>query len=185
VTRHSIPSSSGGAARYRGRILLALLALLVAYLAYAGIQSYRHATALRAHAHVLQGQALSNPGEVGDTLQSVRRELRGLRRDLGPLLWLAQGLGWVPRFGPTVAAAPDLLEAGALYVEVGIVAWDAAGEPLAQGIAQDRGMDAVAPAVVRGIAEHRHDLESVVAHARHAADLIAAIDADRLLAPLG
>jgi len=185
VTRHSIPSSSGGAARYRGRILLALLALLVAYLAYAGIQSYRHATALRVHADVLQGQALSNPGEVGDTLQSVRRELRGLRRDLGPLLWLAQGLGWVPRFGPTVAAAPDLLDAGALYVEVGIVAWDAAGEPLAQGIAQERGMDAVAPAVVRGIAEHRHDLASVVAHARHAADLIAAIDADRLLAPLG
>ena len=173
------------AAPHLWRILLALLALILVYLLYAGAQTYRHATSLRAHASTLKNNALSNPGIVGDELRAVRGDVARLRRDLGPLLWAARGLGWVPWVGPTVRAGPDLVEAGALYLDVGIAAWEAAGEPLAQGMADDRGLQEVAPAVIRGIAAHRAELDAAVEQARRAADLIAGIDAKRLLPPLG
>ncbi len=173
------------AAPHLWRILLALLALILVYLLYAGVQTYRHATSLRAHASTLKNNALSNPGIVGDELRAVRGDVARLRRDLGPLLWAARGLGWVPWVGPTVRAGPDLVAAGALYLDVGIAAWEAAGEPLAQGMADDRGLQEVAPAVIRGIAAHRAELDAAVEQARRAADLIAGIDAKRLLPPLG
>ena len=173
------------AAPHLWRILLALLALILVYLLYAGAQTYRHATSLRAHASTLKNNALSNPGIVGDELWAVRGDVARLRRDLGPLLWAARGLGWVPWVGPTVRAGPDFVAAGALYLDVGIAAWAAAGEPLAQGMADDRGLQEVAPAVIRGIAAHRAELDAAVGQARRAAGLIAGIDAERLLPPLG
>lgn len=167
------------------RIVLAVLALLLAYLLYAGVQTYRHLTSLRGHASVLKHQAMANPGIVGEELRAVRGDVARLRRDLGPLLWAARGLGWVPWVGPTVRAGPDLVEAGALYLDVGIAAWDAAGEPLAQGMDADRGLQDVAPAVIRGIAAHRQDLDAAVGQARRAAELIAGIDVERVLPRLG
>lgn len=167
------------------RIVLAVLALLLAYLLYAGIQTYRHATSLRGHAATLKSQALANPTIVGDELHAVRDDVARLRRDLGPLLWAARALGWLPWVGPTLGAGPDLVEAGALYLDAGIVAWDAAGEPLAQGMATDRGLQQVAPEVIQGIAAHREDLDAAAEDVQRAADLIGGIDAARLPSRLG
>lgn len=166
-------------------ILVVLLALILIYLLYAGIQTYRHVTALRAHGATLREQALASPTMVGDALRVVEGDVARLRRDLGPLLWGMRRLGWVPWVGPAVRAGPDLLEAGALYLQAGIAAWDAAGEPLAEGMAADRALPEVAPTVIRSVAARREELDAAIEQARRAADLITGIDAERLPSRVG
>jgi hypothetical protein len=51
-------------------------------------------------------------GEVRGELVQVGDDLRGLKSELGPVLFLAPYLGWLPVVGGDVAAAPDLLAIG-------------------------------------------------------------------------
>ena len=104
---------------------------------------------------------------------------------ISAVTWGMRRLGWVPWVGPAVRAGPDLLEAGALYLQAGIAAWDAAGEPLAEGMAADRALPEVAPTVIRSVAARREELDAAIEQARRAADLITGIDAERLPSRVG
>jgi len=100
-------------------LLTFLLILLLLAAAYLGWSAYRAATQGRlALADLLQLQALAeNPKP--DALPALRASLANLEAHLlgtqaaaRPFLWLAPRLGWLPEVGPTVRAAPPLLEMG-------------------------------------------------------------------------
>ena len=48
----------------------------------------------------------------GEDLGRLEMDLRGIRRELRPVLWLCPSLRWVPRLGEEIAVAPDLLDMG-------------------------------------------------------------------------
>lgn len=59
---------------------------------------------------------------VGSLLQDAAQaeiDLRTLRRELGPILWLCPRLSWLPRIGDDLAAAPHLLDMGIELVSAG------------------------------------------------------------------
>ena len=101
-------------------ILWLALFILLAALAWLGVSAARTASAARlALADLDRLQALGGDDPSPATLPTARDDLAALETHLTtarsagqPFLWLAPKLGWVPRYGPTLAAAPALLDMG-------------------------------------------------------------------------
>jgi len=107
------------APRASGRIIrLALLLLLLAFLLWAGLKAWRVAGAARSllavedEARALLAEGLSgiDADAAEALLLGARADVVTLRDELGFVRPIAPYLGWVPRLGPTLVAAPHLLD---------------------------------------------------------------------------
>ncbi|MGD2104749.1 MAG: DUF4012 domain-containing protein [Anaerolineae bacterium] len=108
-----------GDRRKRTRIaLFAILALVVLSAGWLGWRLYRiwgAAHELRADAHqwmaLLEGGAQEvDPQQAISLLRSTQDDLQALEAASRPFLPFASLAGWVPRYGPTIEAAPVLLD---------------------------------------------------------------------------
>lgn len=93
---------------------LSLLVLLVSYKAFRigwhGWAAYRAGQELQVLAR--GGLQLNKLPQVQTATQKLANELTSVTAELQPLQPVLRHLGWVPRYGPTLAAAPDLLTTG-------------------------------------------------------------------------
>ena len=118
-----------------------------------GVSAVRAASAARlALADLNRLQALADAPSPA-ALPTARGDLAALETHLGavrsagrPFLWLAPKLGWVPRYGPTLAAAPALLDMGVELAGGGREAMDALA-PLTDRLGSGQGFDLLAAAL--------------------------------------
>jgi Protein of unknown function (DUF4012) len=98
-------------------VMLTLAVLLVSFLGYKlwrlslilGDASSRVAALSISHA---AGLDLTRPSDLAEQLRLLGDDLRSLRGELGPLVYLGPLAAWVPRYGGDAAQAPALLEYG-------------------------------------------------------------------------
>lgn len=116
----------------RNRILLVVAITLLIGIGWLGISSYHAATQARlALADLNRLQVLANrPSltafpELQATLAALEAHLRGTQQAARPFLWLAPHLGWVPKYGTTIAALPALLDMAIQVAVAGHKATDA------------------------------------------------------------
>lgn len=104
--------------RPRRLAVIALLAVVLAGSVWLGLRLnrlWRAATAVRTDLNSIESLASDGfgnlePKEALGMLHETRADLQALHDAAGPFLWLAPRLGWVPRYGPDIEAAPTLLE---------------------------------------------------------------------------
>jgi hypothetical protein len=163
-------------------ITLVVIAVVLGYKALRGglygLSAYNEAMTLRAlradgdldSADLAQAHAAT--GEIYGSVAAMERELRFF----APLL---RGLGFVPKFGPTLAAAPDLLAAGRELVAVAngalaILAPAAAAQPTAP----------LPELVLAAMATAPDQFTYVQERAAAASAALNRVPADRLIEPL-
>lgn len=120
-----------GPGRSNARLIrLALLLVLLAFVLWAGLKAWRVAGAARsllavedeARALVADGPMNVDAGAAEALLLGARTDIVTLRDELGFVRPIAPYLGWVPRFGPTLVAAPYLLEMADAGSEAAVLA---------------------------------------------------------------
>jgi hypothetical protein len=166
----------------RAILWLALLILLAA-LVWLGVSGVRAASAARlALADLNRLQAFADDPSTA-AFPAARGDLAALETDLGtirsagrPFLWLASKLGWVPRYGTTLAAAPALLDMGIELVGSGRQVLDALA-PLTDKLGSGQGGDLLAEALPV-ISAATPQLEAVDARLARAQELRAGITAE-------
>lgn len=133
-----------------------LLALLLVGLIWLGLAGYRTAHNARLALADLERiqAALAQPSlaaapKVQADVAALEAHLRSTQAHGRPFLWLAPRLAWLPRYGPTVAAAPALLEMGVQAATAGRGAAFALA-PLADLLADGGGLDRL-PALTVGL----------------------------------
>ena len=107
-----------------------LLLLLLAFLLWAGLKAWRVAGAARsllavedkARALVADGPTNVDADAAEALLLGARADIVTLRDELGFIQPIAPYLGWVPRLGPTLVAAPHLLDMADAGSEAGVLA---------------------------------------------------------------
>ncbi len=172
--------------RSRRRLVLLFLLLLVGLLGYRLWRVGQAALALRDDLKALQALADADRPDITAAttlLRETHADLLTLRREAGPFLPLTRYLGWVPRWGGEVRAAPDLLAMALSLTEAGVTALDGV-EPLlalAQGEAEV-GPEGPMALVVRTLDEARPQLEQAQTLLADAQARRAAI-ADEALSP--
>ena len=179
------------ARRLRGRrvLLLALGAVLVVAAAWLGLTARRlwvAASALRSDLAALESLAAGGAEQLD--LERAVRVFRAARADLQavdaaarPFLWAAPYLGWLPRYGPDVAAAPALLQIALDLTGAG----EEALEPLLpflDGLAEGSGSDGrgMLPEVVAALEDARPQLDGALAAVDRARTVRDGLAADRL-----
>jgi hypothetical protein len=104
-----------------GLLALVLLACLATFSYVKYVRVMGHLDSLQQHLRGLEARGQEDLfadlkreqlNEVRSELVQIGDDLRGLKSQLAPVLIVARFLGWLPRVGPDVAAAPDLLEIG-------------------------------------------------------------------------
>ena len=155
-------------------ILWLVIFILLAGLAWLGISGVRAANATRlALADIDRLQALAHnvapaalPAARGD-LAALEAHLNTVRSAGRPFLWLAPKLGWVPRYGSTLAAAPALLDMGVALVGGGREALDALA-PLTDKLGGGQSLDLLAEAlpVISAAAPQLQDADTRLARAQ-------------------
>jgi hypothetical protein len=172
--------------RRRTIIGLALLLVIAAWTGLKLNQTWRAAQALQddlTAAETLVGSDLETLDleEAVALLESARSDLLALERAARPFLWLAPHLGWVPRYGPTVQAAPALLEMGLQLTAAG----QAVLEPLSPLLERARNQQATdtrlleqATSALAGAQPQLRQAESRIRDARAARETINAQELD-------
>ena len=155
-------------------ILWLVVFILLAALVWLGVSGVRAATAARlALADLDRLQALAAGGSPAP-LPAARSDLAALETHLTatrsagwPFLWLAPKLGWLPRYGPTLAAAPALLEMAIELAGGGREALDALA-PLTDKLGGGQGGDLLVEAlpVISAAAPQLKDAEARLALAQ-------------------
>lgn len=131
----------------RNRILLVVAVALLIGVTWLGISAYRAASQARlalADLNRLQGLAdrltLAAFPEARANLAALETHLRETQRAARPFLWLAPRLGWVPKYGATIAASPALLDMAIQLAVAGHEATDALA-PAVEVIRAGAGLD--------------------------------------------
>ena len=155
-------------------ILWLALFILLAALAWLGVSAARTASAARlALADLDRLQTLAGDASPA-ALPAARGDLAALETHLStarsagrPFLWLASKLGWVPRYGSTLAAAPALLDMGVELAGGGREALDALA-PLTDKLGGGQGLDLLAEAlpVISAAAPQLQDADARLARAQ-------------------
>jgi hypothetical protein len=65
-----------------------------------------------------------DPETLGALMHGVREDIVAVNRQVGWLVPLGPAFGWVPKVGPLLADAPDLLTLADGLTEAGVVLWD-------------------------------------------------------------
>ncbi|MFN2187921.1 MAG: DUF4012 domain-containing protein, partial [Candidatus Promineifilaceae bacterium] len=94
-----------------GLVILLVWAGLIAYHAYS---LYQTATQLQDEAQILSEEGLSefDFDRIEPLVLNARRHFSSLHSAAGPLYGILPYLSWVPKYGPLIAVAPDLMEIG-------------------------------------------------------------------------
>jgi len=155
-------------------ILWLVIFILLAGLAWLGVSGVRAASAARlALADLDRLQALAS-GASPAALPAVRADLTALETHLStvrsagrPFLWLASKLGWAPRYGATLAAAPALLDMGLALAGGGRETLDALA-PLTDKLGGGQEIDLLAEAlpVISAAAPQMQDADARLAQAQ-------------------
>ena len=114
------PSRPGGASKRVkrlawGSILVGSL-LIVGWLLFASLQLLDRAQSLQGHLRYLESllQGDSSPSaeleRAGEHLTGMRQDLEAIQSLAGPLLPAGRVLGWIPKYGGDLAAAPELMD---------------------------------------------------------------------------
>ncbi len=135
------------------------------------------------------GKLTQGPFEVekiraaGPQLRTLKGDLADFQGEVGPLLWLCPGLGWVPVYGGDLQAAPDLLALAGHLVNASDLSYQAA-EPVFEALdSPDKKLDTTKLANLLldaqpQLGEARHELDQALAERQN-------IPADRLSPRLG
>ncbi|NLG49038.1 MAG: DUF4012 domain-containing protein [Chloroflexi bacterium] len=167
--------------RTRLYLVIAVLLVLLLVVAFQTWQTWRHASSLRAHLEQLRATGIEQPRQLSPGLALIQQDLRHLSRDLRLPLAVARYLGWLPVIGPTVEAAPVLLESGTTLLDAGVVAWQVLEEPMCSLLEGEGDLTAVIPQMSAQALAHRDQLEQAATNARAAAATLEALDAERLV----
>jgi len=125
--------------RWSRYLLWALLGLLVVVLLYAlitGLVAWRQ---IRLLVQDLRELTELDAGALDGTsarLTGISQRLERIESTLAPHLAIAPHLGWVPRYGPTLVEAPELLRHGRRMLYVANTTWDIS-EPALTALADD------------------------------------------------
>jgi hypothetical protein len=177
MTNHQIPNL-----KHIGWVL-ALLG--VALLAVWGGRLARAGLSLREH--LAQAQTLTDAPEAVDPAMAcglvldLRDDVVALRQQAGFLVHLAPALGWLPKVGGDLEAAPHLLVMADGLTEAGRLACDTLGPALAafEGTGEASGGLSL-ELVAYLLAEERPDLEQALAAVEQAQEAWAQVDAESL-----
>ena len=107
------------------------LALVIGGVILLGLKAWQVAATVRSlQSRVAQVQVMArggathiDPAAVGALVMGARADVTTLRADLGPLVWLAPRLGWLPGVGGDAQAVPALLEMADGLTEAGVELW--------------------------------------------------------------
>ncbi|MGQ9804319.1 MAG: DUF4012 domain-containing protein [Anaerolineae bacterium] len=173
----------------RRRIGWLILALGTVLLFLWGARVIRAGLSLRRH--LAQAEALlrspetANPETACALVGSLRQDLGTVRREAGLLVSLTPALGWLPRVGGDLRAAPHLLVMADGLTEAGAVACDLLGPALA-------GDSLSLDGAIRLLTEEQSDLKRAQAAVARAEEAWRQVDVSRLsprmarrVAPLG
>lgn len=179
------------ARRLKGRraFLLALGAALVIAAAWLGLTTRRlWVAALAVRSDLAALESLAGGGvEQLDVEQAVRlfrttrADLQAVEAAARPFLWAAPYLGWLPRYGPDVAAAPALLQIALDLTGAGEEALEPL-LPLLDGLTEEPGGDgrSMLPEVVAALEGARPQLDGALAALEQARTVRDGLPADRL-----
>lgn len=144
-------------------------------------------TGLSLRAHLAQAQALADAPEAVDPaaacslMQGLRDDVVALRRQAGFPAQLTPALGWLPKVGGDLRAAPHLLVVADGLTEAGALACDALGPTLTAFGRTDEASDGFPlEQMARLLAEEQADLEQALAAAERAHEAWARVDAGSL-----
>ncbi len=98
-------------------VLVVAAAVLLGRVALPGWQAYRAATALRAHA--AGGLTPDKAALLQADIEQADRAVQQMAAGLPPLRPLLRGLRWLPDYGNTVAAGPELMALGGALSALG------------------------------------------------------------------
>jgi hypothetical protein len=167
-----------------------LVLLLVVLLAAWGVRLAQTGQSLRQH--LAQAQALADAPEEVDPVAACAlvREMRGdvvaLEREAGGLVRLAPALGWLPKVGGDLQAAPHLLAMADGLTEAGTLACDALEPALVAFGGTDEASGGFSLEQMVGLlAEHQADLERARAAVERAQEAWAQVDVGRGVVILG
>ncbi|MBN1485526.1 MAG: tetratricopeptide repeat protein [Chloroflexia bacterium] len=185
MTERALKGNRSAPSRARQLCLGILLLGLALGLLWLGLKAWRiYDTARRGMVQLeaLQ-QGLQAPDPLED-LESLRQQalelqstMAGLQAEIRPLAPLLAHLGWVPRYGPELAAAPPLVALAANLSGAGAEALEIAGR--LQPLLEQPGEDALAQAV-RALQDEQGRLERIQGQLRRASEARASIEADQL-----
>ncbi len=168
--------------KWVGRVLVLLG---VALFAIWGIRLARTGLALREH--LAQAQALAdapqsvNPAAACDLVRELQGDVVTLRREAGFMAQLAPVLGWLPKVGGDLRAAPHLLTVADGLTEAGALACGALEPALAAfGGTGEASDDLSLERVARLLAEEKPNLERALAAVEQAQEAWAQVDTERL-----
>jgi len=158
-------------------ILFSAGLLAVVWLGWCGIRAAGQARLVLADLDRLQALAAhpspaALPG-LRDDVAALETHLTAVRAATRPFLWLAPRLGWVPRYGPTLRAAPALLDMAVELAGGGRQALDALA-PLTGGLGSGKATDLLAEALP-AISAAAPQLAQADARLAHAQELRASI----------
>jgi hypothetical protein len=143
-------------------------------------------TGLSLWEHLSQALALKDdpqsldPAAACELVHGLRDDLVTLRRQAGGLVQLAPALGWLPKFGGELRAAPHLLVVADGLTEAGTLGCDALEPALAAfgGGSEDNDFSLERMAAL--LAEKQPDLEQALAAVERAQDAWAQVDVSSL-----
>jgi len=107
------------------------LVLVVGGVVLLGLKAWQATATMRSlQSRMAQAQAMArggathiDPAAVGALVMGARADVRSLRADLGPLVWLAPRLAWLPGVGGDAQAVPALLDMADGLTEAGVELW--------------------------------------------------------------
>jgi hypothetical protein len=169
--------------RHRGRLLAITILLALAVLGVKGWRLYVLAQALRADARALEVAAKPDApalASLGQLLAKTHDDALALQAEAAPLFPIARRLGWVPVYGPNLAAAEPLLD-----LAVGLSgAADDSFAALAPLILDRDPALPIGVALATRLTAARPQLESARGSLARALEAWQRIPVDRLAAPL-
>ncbi len=119
--------------RWRRLFVLGVLLVVLAWGGFKAWRLYSLARSLQGRLYELQamsdGDAELDLTAAGDNLQGAHADLRALQDEAKLFMPLTRLLGWVPRFGGDLRAAPALLDVAVGFTAAGTIAFEGV-EPL-------------------------------------------------------
>ncbi len=144
-----------------------------------GLRLYKTARSLLGY--VDQGMALvegnpmevlrENPEALGALIHGVREDMVVVNRQVGALAEIGPALGWVPKVGPLLAEAPDLLTLADSLTEAGVILWDHFS-PALSALQGEGEMTSIMARTLQDAAPHLPPARDAVRRARGAYDQI-------------
>ena len=167
------------------RVGWSLILLGVVLLVVWGVRLIQAGQSLREHLALAQGLADApeaiDPAAACGLVLDLRNDVVALRQEAGGLVRLAPALGWLPKVGGDLQAAPHLLAVADGLTEAGTLACDALGPALAAFGGTGGAPGGFSLEQVAGLlAEHQTDLEQALAAVERAQAAWAQVDTESL-----